>query len=140
MISCRSSRRCQEYHAKLEARFGDESTRVGLLAGMISEAGEKWEEAEEHYAKLIERDDTSGAAMKRLIAVKIAQHKNIEAIAKLNKYLEKYGAPRFPAHPTGPLHSPSFLCCPGCFCVGRALAACPDPLAFFFCLTSLLSG
>lgn len=89
-LDCNRDELAKECHAKLEARFGDESTRVGLLAGMISEAGEKWEEAEEHYAKLIERDDTSGAAMKRLIAVKIAQHKNIEAIAKLNKYLENF--------------------------------------------------
>lgn len=89
-LDCSQLTLARSYHTKLEEQFGPESTRVALLYGQILEAQEEWEAAEMKYAQLLEVDPTSAAVMKRKIAIKVAQNQNIEAIARMNKYLESY--------------------------------------------------
>ncbi|CAM9464663.1 unnamed protein product [Choristocarpus tenellus] len=77
--------------AALQKKFPS-SQRVRRLEGMRLEAGGSYEAAEGIYTSLLEENPSNSLAIKRKVAVLIAQGKTTVAVKALNGYLSDFGA------------------------------------------------
>lgn len=108
----------------LQAKFPD-SARVARLQGMAFEARGDYDAAEKVYADLLEKDKTNADAMKRRAALARARSGPIEAIKRLNEYLENYAADQEAWAELAELYLELSMYKQGAFCLEELVLAAP---------------
>ncbi|XP_014788919.1 ER membrane protein complex subunit 2 isoform X1 [Octopus bimaculoides] len=88
-LDCQRSDLVMVCIGELENKF-PKSLRVTRLKGMLYEAQDRYEKAQQLYEHILAEDETNMFARKRQVAILKAQGKTAEAINKLNDYLKEF--------------------------------------------------
>jgi len=73
-------------------KFGNSGLRMSRLLGLHCEYKQRWDEAAEHYAAILQADPTNIAAHKRTIALAKSRNNTEQAITLLTRYTKLFAS------------------------------------------------
>ena len=97
-LFCSQESIASECLKQLTEQFKSTSRRLSVLQAMYFESKEQYNKAQEIYSTLLKDNETDAVVLKRQISMLKEQNKIIEAISKLNSYLEIYQVNRIRLH------------------------------------------